>query len=335
MPELRLNLVTREWVIISTKRAIRPDDFRGSNNGLPLAEFVESCPFCPGNEEKTPPESLRINDDTRGGKNSWRVRVIPNKFSALTTEGEKERCHEGTRRRVSGVGRHEVIIETPFHNLNPATLDIPRLAELLRIYRERFLDAYNDHRVEHVIIFRNHGEQAGTSLEHPHSQLIATPVVPLQFRDRVQAAMHYFDDTGHCLLCEIVKAELKDKKRIILETEDFITFIPYAAVGPYQTWIFPKRHSATFASITDFESEALATHLKAILSKLYFGLGDPDYNYVIRTSRPKDLTNEYCHWYVSIHPRLSKAAGFELGTGMHINSSRPEVDAEFLRSVKI
>ncbi len=330
MSELRLNLVTREWVIISTERARRPDEFKGLPVRRSTPEYLKGCPFCPGNEQKTPPESFRLE-----GPDGWRLRVVPNKFAALTDKGIKKREREGTKRLVSGVGRHEVIIETPLHNSSPALLDTTQLEDLITIYKNRFLDAYLDPRVEHVIMFKNHGARAGTSLEHPHSQIIATPIVPIQFRDRIEAAMHYFDDTGQCLMCDIIKSEIDDEARVVIETEHFITFVPYAALSPYHTWIFPKRHSASFSDITEPEARELASHLKTILAKLYHGLEDPDYNYVVRSSRPKDATNEYCHWYITLVPRLTQTAGFELGSGMFINTSLPEECAEFLRSVQI
>ncbi len=331
MPELRLNLITREWVIIAKERARRPEDFKGIPLRRPQADYLKACPFCPGNEDKTPPEVFRVGD----AEGRWRVRVVPNKFAALSDTGEVKRTRVGVKNMVAGVGRHEVIIETPLHNLNPALMEPSHVEELIHIYKNRFLDAYLDPRVEHVIIFRNHGERAGTSLEHPHSQLIATPVVPVQFRDRVMAAMHYFDDTGECMVCDVLKSELKDGSRVIFDSEHFLTFIPFAALSPFHTWIFPKRHSATFSTITEPEIRDLSLHLQGVLAKLHRGLNDPDYNFVLRSSRPKDAGNDYCHWYLSIIPRLTRTAGFEMGSGMYINTSLPEESAEFLRSTPI
>jgi UDPglucose--hexose-1-phosphate uridylyltransferase len=328
MSELRLNLVSREWVIIAKERAKRPEDFRRVKVSKTLPEHLPTCPFCPGNEEKTPQERFRLD-----GKDGWKIRVVDNKFPALSIIGERKRVREDNRRLVSGVGVHDVIIETPLHNTSPALMELDGVEDIINIYRNRFLDAYNDPRVEHVIIFRNHGERAGTSLEHPHSQLIATPVVPVQFRDRIEAALHYFDDTGLCLMCDLSKSEMKEGTRIILDTEHFLTFIPYAALTPFHTWIFPKRHSASFSKITEQEIKDLAFHLKTLLAKFYHGIRDPDYNYVIRSSRPKDAENEYCHWYLSVVPRLTMTAGFEMGSGMYINTSLPEECAEFIRSV--
>ena len=330
MSELRLNVITREWVIIAKERAKRPHDFKGISLGKSLPEYLKGCPFCPGNEDKTPPESFSL-----GGENGWRIRVVPNKFAVLSGTGEKKRLIDGIKRTVAGTGRHEVIIESPRHNMALALLSSGHVEDIIRIYRERFIDAHCDPRVEHVIIFKNCGEGAGTSLEHPHSQLIATPVVPQQFRERIQAALHYFDDTGSCLICDVLRMELKEGRRIVLDSEHFTTFIPYAALSPFHTWIFPKRHFASFSDINEHEAGDLAAHLKTTLMKFYHGLDNPDYNYVIRSSRPQDSGNEYCHWYVAVVPRITTAAGFELGSGMFINTSLPEENADFLRSVNV
>lgn len=333
MSELRLNLVTREWVVIATERAKRPTDFLEPEARPPAPPYLKSCPFCAGNEDKTPEERFRV--DVGDGNGSWLVRVVSNKYPALSVEGEKKRVVEGSKRYVSGVGIHEIIVESPVHNVTMALFEHPHIDDIVRIYKNRFIEAHKDPRVEHAIVFKNHGEGSGTSISHPHAQLIATPVVPIQFRDRVQAAMHYFDDTGDCLMCSMILKELEEGIRVVLDTEHFITFIPYAALSPFHTWIFPKRHSASFSDISEDEISELSVHLKHLLSRFYYGLENPDYNYVIRSSRPQDAANEYCHWYMSIVPRITRVAGFELGSGMFINTSLPEESAEFLRSVSI
>lgn len=330
MPELRLNLVTREWVIIATERAKRPVDFIDRRDRRSALQHLTTCPFCPGNERRTPMEHFRLSEN-----GSWRIRVVANRYPALAAEGDRKRTIESFKRSVTGVGRHEIIIESPSHNLNIPSFDLKHIEELIQIYKGRFIEAHSDPRVEHVIIFKNHGEGAGTSLEHPHTQLVAVPVVPIQFRDRVQSMMYFFDDTGECLLCSIIKKEREEKVRVILETEHFITFIPYAALSPFHTWIFPKRHSASFSEITEDEINEMAYHIKTLLAKFQSGLEDPDYNYVIRSSRPSDAANEYCHWYMSVVPRITKAAGFELGSGMYINTALPEESAGFLRSIQV
>ncbi|HBG92014.1 MAG: galactose-1-phosphate uridylyltransferase [Nitrospirae bacterium GWF2_44_13] len=329
MPELRLNLITREWVIIATERAKRPNEFRQKRDKKYLPDHDKNCPFCPGNEDKTPGEIMKVSSD-----GSWKIRVTPNKFSALSFEGERKRINEGLKHLVTGVGRHEVIIESALHNTPTALMPVADAADILRIYKNRFLDIYNDPRIEHVIIFKNNGEKAGTSIEHAHSQIVGTPVTPMQVRDRIDETTRYFNNTGGCLMCATVRSELSEGRRIILDTNHFVTFIPYAALSPFHTWIFPKKHSASFGDISDEEIADLAYNLKTALSKIYHGLDNPDYNYVIRSESPKESGSEYFHWYLSIVPRVIQAAGFELGSGMYINTSLPEEIAEFLRKVK-
>lgn len=330
MPELRLNLITREWVIIATERAKRPDEFRSRKDKKILPEFSKNCPFCPGNESRTPETVMQIDAD---GK--WKVRVTPNKFPALSINGEKIRINNSLKHLVTGIGRHEVVIESPVHNMTPALMSVEDLSDVVKAYKMRFLDIYNDPRVEHVIIFKNNGANAGTSIEHSHSQIVGTPVTPLQVRDRIYETVKYFDNTGECLMCATAKNELEDNKRIVLDTEHFISFIPYAALSPFHTWVFPKKHNACFGDINDDELKDLSYHLKTMLAKFYYGLENPDYNYVIRSESPKESGSEYYHWYLSVVARVSQTAGFELGSGMYINTALPEDSAEFLRKVKI
>lgn len=330
MSELRLNLITREWVIIASERAKRPHDFKQKKLRKNLPQFIESCPFCPGNEDRTPQELMRIN-----GSTGWKVRVTPNKFPALSPARERKRINEANRHMVTGFGQHEVVIESPLHNTSIAQMHIEDISDIVRTYRTRFDELYNNPGIEHVIVFKNHGEGAGTSLEHPHSQIIATPVTPFLVRNRIEEGIRFFDNTGECLICATLQDELSDGRRIILDTDHFVTFIPYAALSPFHTWIFPKRHCATFSTITDDEIRDFSFHLKTLLGKLYEGLEDPDFNYSINSQNPKECKSEYFHWYLSIVPRVIQTAGFELGSGVYINSAIPEKSAEFLRNITV
>lgn len=327
MPEFRLNLISREWVVINAERARGPAEFRRGPVRKPKPPYLDSCPFCPGNEGAPGNELLRSPET-----GDWRIRVLLNKYPVLSMEGQPTRTVDGPRRMVRGVGLHEVIVESPLHDTSPAFFEAEHMAEVLSIYRARFNNAYTDKRVEHVIIFKNHGKGSGTTIGHPHSQLIATPIVPARFRDRLLASMHYFDDTGQCLKCDMIKKESAEASRVIFETESFITFIPFAALSPFHIWIFPKRHMAAFSGITDEEIRDLAVHMKTVLHKLNAALDDPDYNYAISSSAPRHAESEFSHWYISIIPRLMDATGFELGSGIYVNPSIPEKNADFLRS---
>ncbi|OGQ58229.1 MAG: galactose-1-phosphate uridylyltransferase [Deltaproteobacteria bacterium RIFCSPLOWO2_02_FULL_53_8] len=330
MSEMRLNLITRDWVVIASERAKRPEEFTNSRPERPVPPaYLHSCPFCVGNERKTSEDRFRLSDG-----DGWRIRVVANRYPAVSLSGEKVRRADVLMRSVSGVGIHEVIVEHPVHNVNMAHFEGKHLEDVIRVYKERFVAANLDPRVEHVIIFKNYGAGAGTAVDHPHAQLIATPVVPYQFRDRVRAAMHFFDDTGECLHCAMLRRELAEGARIITDTGHFTTFIPYAALSPFHTWIFPKRHSASFSDMAEAETGELAYHLKTLLAKFYYGLENPDFNFVIRSSRPQDARNEYCHWYMSVVPKLSTTAGFELGSSMYVNIVPPEDCAAFMRSAR-
>jgi UDPglucose--hexose-1-phosphate uridylyltransferase len=328
MPELRYNVITRDWVIIATERAKRPDQFKRKEQRKALPVFDPQCPFCPGNEKMTPPATYVV--PVNGG---WRVRVTPNKFAAVSHEGERKRTVQGIKRTITGVGVHEVIVETREHNRTTALLDDSDVETLIDAYLDRFKAASNDPRVEQVTIFKNHGEAAGTSLEHPHSQLIGTPVITTQLRDRLFSALDHFDEYGECIFCRVLDQELKEQIRLILETEYFVAFIPFAVLTPFSLLIMPRRHMACFNEMNEAEAADLAKILRRVLLKLYHGLADPDYNYVIRTAPTENMGVKYYHWYVSIIPRLTKMAGFEMGSGMFVNVSLPEENASFLRGV--
>ena len=329
MPELRHNLLTREWVIIATERAKRPEEFAAEKKEKKVVPaFVPTCPFCPGNEELTPPETYAVR-----GASGWRVRVTPNKFAVLSYEGQRVRSFQGIRRTVSGVGIHEVIIDSPDHSKSPALLSDAQVGLIIQTYLNRFLFASQDTRIEQVTIFKNHGEAAGTSLMHPHSQMIAAPVITSQLRDRLMNALQHFDEYGECIFCRVLDQELREGTRVVYESDHFVAFVQFAALTPFSMLIMPRRHMACFSEISDAEAADLAGNLRHTLAKLYFGLGDPDFNYTIRTAPTEYTGVKYYHWYLSVIPRLTKMAGFELGSGMFINVSLPEENARFLRKI--
>ena len=332
MSHLRQNVITKDWVIFATERSKRPSDFvRSPDDTLPkLPTYKHNCPFCRGNEAANEPEYLRLEDEQ-----GWRVRIIPNKYPALSPVGDRIRHSDGIHRSITGVGYHEVLIEHPDHNATIALMELGDVINILRAYRQRYQQISEDKRVESIIIFKNHGESAGTSLEHPHSQITATPVVPSQIRYRMLEAISFFDDMGECLYCYTLKDELLAKERIVLETEYFVAFMPYAALSPFHMWIFPRRHNSCFSQISEVELADLAYMLKTVLAKLFYGLNNPAYNYTIRSMPTDEKNSHYFHWYMAIVPRVSQAAGFELGSGMYINTAMPEDSASFLRAVEV
>ena len=331
MPELRQNIITREWVIIAKERSKRPDEFaKGKTSPASFPPYLADCPFCYGNESMTKKETYRIS-----GADGWKVRVVENKYPALSMEGERVRKMEGIYRSMTGVGHHEVIIEHRRHDLTPALFSMEDLTAVLTAYRQRYAEMRKDPRIEAVIIFKNHGEGAGTSLQHPHSQLAAMPIVPTQIRHRIEEAIRFFDETGECICCRTLRQELIARERIVFESQHFVAFLPYAALSPFHLWIFPRRHTSSFDEMFDLELADFALTLKTVLAKLYYGLNNPDYNYSIRSLPARDRHTDYVHWYLAIIPRVSQTAGFEIGSGMFINTTLPEESARFLREVEI
>ena len=339
MSELRQNLITRDWVIIATERATRPDQFANKKKWAAVVPpHRADCPFCVGNEEDGTLETCRLGDSLRdsfASRTGWKVRAIRNKYPALSPTAEWMRISSGIHRTMAGIGFHEVIVEHPRHDLTTALLSVEEVENILLVYRQRYVEIRKNPHIETIIIFKNHGETAGTSLEHPHSQIAATPVVPSQFRSRIDEAIRYFDDTGECLFCRTLEDELAAGERVICESEHLVAFIPYAALSPFHTWIFPRRHSSSFDEITDAEITDLADTLKTVLAKLYYGLNNPDYNYNVRSVPIAQRATKYFHWYIAIIPRVTKQAGFELGSGMFINTALPEESAAFLRSIEV
>lgn len=330
MPELRQNRVTKEWVIIATERAKRPEQLSVKRDIKPLPDYSENCPFCAGNEAQAPPEIMHIDHD---GK--WQIRVVPNKFSALAREGEPTRKIERSRRTMNGVGIHDVIVEGRQHNLTTALLPEAHVANILRAYRMRYDEIAKDPRMQQVIIFKNHGGTAGASLEHPHSQLIAIPVISHQVRERFHEALRHYDEYGECIFCQVNAEELREGTRVVIDSPHFVAMEQFASPTPFVTHIYPKRHMASFGDVKEEELVDLAHVMKTLLSKLYHGLENPDFNYAIRTAPAENKGVKYYHWYISVIPRLTKVAGFELGSGMFINVVLPEAAAEFLRNVKV
>ena len=333
MPELRKDPITGRWVIISTDRAKRPSDFVRQSVKIKGNGF---CPFCYGNESKTPPEILAYGRNG-GPRNSpgWSVRVVPNKFPALGIEGDLDREGEGMFDRMNGVGAHEVIIETPNHQNTPATLPVRAIEEVFWAYRDRVLDLKNDKRFRYVLIFKNHGEAAGASLEHSHSQLIALPIVPKRVLEEIEGARHYYREKERCIFCDVIHQEIETGARVIGENDRFITLAPYAPRFPFEMWLLPKQHGSSFENNQSPVYASLARALKDNLMRMDAVLDHPAYNFVLHTSPIGEESNEHYHWHFEIMPKLTKVAGFEWGTGFYICPTPPEEAAHFLRQADI
>jgi UDPglucose--hexose-1-phosphate uridylyltransferase len=330
MPEFRQNKATKEWVIISGERAKRPSDFvEKKKKQEPIPEHRDDCPFCTGNEHMTPAPLYRYPE-----QGDWQLRVVTNKFAALQPDLATTRTWVGGFLAAKGFGIAEVVIESPQHNKTIATMSINEVAQVLKAYKIRQIEIGKIENINLVTIFRNHGARAGTSLEHPHSQIIATPIVPPHVRYPMEQAIAHYDKYSTCVYCDLLAEELRQKERIIHESDNFVAFCPFASRTPFETRIYPKHHSASFVSIGEEEIEELAWLLKDILSRIYNCLDNPDYNYVLRSSPIGDENTRHQHWYMVIIPKISTPAGFEIGSGIYINTVPPEVAARYLRETK-
>jgi UDPglucose--hexose-1-phosphate uridylyltransferase len=331
--ELRKDPVTGRWVIISTDRQKRPNDFRLEKSA---STGREHCPFCPGREAMTPPEILSYRQNG-GAPNTpdWDLRVVPNKYPALQVEGTIDREGEGIFDRMNGIGAHEVIIETPDHDRSLALMSEPELERVLWAYRERMVDLKQDHRLRYILVFKNHGAAAGATLEHPHSQLIALPIVPDFVREELEGARLHYQMKERCVYCDVVRQELGDGRRVIQENADIVALAPYAPRFAFETWLLPKRHGARYENAPRHEYESLARLLKSVLQRLDRALESPPFNLIIHTSPFSEDVSQLYHWHIEILPKLTRVAGFEWGTGFYINPTPPEEAARVLRAVKL
>lgn len=332
MSELRKDPITGRWVIISTERRKRPNDFRLESVRITPDE---ACPFCEGHEQMTPRELLahRRNGGPPNGP-GWDLRVVPNQFPVLRVEGNLERQGEGLFDKMNGIGAHEVIIETPRHEETLATMGDAAVEQVLWAFRERVQDLKQDRRFRYIIVFKNHGAAAGASLDHSHSQLIALPVVPREVRDEVDGARAHFAAKERCVFCDIVRQEVEDGRRFIAENADMVAVAPYAPRFPFETWILPRRHQSLYEDASRQEYAALARLLGDLLRRMNRTLRFPPYNLLIHSAPLAEPAGEFFHWHVEIIPTLTKVAGFEWATGFYLNPTAPEEAAQVLRDAR-
>ncbi|HVX10376.1 MAG TPA: galactose-1-phosphate uridylyltransferase [Pirellulales bacterium] len=332
MPDLRKDPIVGRWVIVAKSRAKRPHDFVSTPQLVP-GSF---CPFCEGHEAYTPSEILAYRPaGSSANGTGWRVRVVPNKFPALEIEGDLNKRGEGIYDMMRGVGAHEVIIESPQHLLSTSELPEESLREVLWVYRDRVVDLKKDRRLVYGMLFKNVGAAAGASLEHTHSQLIVTPIVPITVVEEIKGASQFYQYRGRCVFCDMVQQELANEKRIVLDTPGFVAFCPFASRFPFETWILPKVHSSHYETIQKQGVEELARVLRKVVANIEAALDRPGYNYIVHTSPFDSQELGHYHWHIEIIPRLTQTAGFEWGTGFYINPVPPEEAAAFLRDVEI
>ncbi len=332
MSELRFDHTTADWVVFAPLRKLRPHDRPAERSVVESPEVQRTCPFCPGNESLTPNEIFAVRA-SGAGPAEWQTRVVPNKFPALRIEEDDRRVQESrVYEHMGGCGAHEVVIESPAHTAFLASLPRAHVETVVRTLHARYVDLLRDKRFQTVVVFKNHGERAGTSLRHPHWQIIATPVVPRLLRMKLREATEYFDRYGCCLYDVLLEQELAAQRRIIAVNSEFVAFAPYASHLPFETWIMPRRSQAGFSALLPGQIPPLAVILSDVLRKMYVGLEDPHFNLTVDTVPRGEEDEPHFRWHIRVLPRLSTAAGFELGSGMSINTVLPEDAAEFLRT---
>jgi UDPglucose--hexose-1-phosphate uridylyltransferase len=332
LPELRKDPITGRWVLIATDRAKRPGDFSREASVL---HGPENCPLCAHHEHKTPPEILAYRIGGNPNEPGWTLRVVPHKFPALRIEGELTREGEGLYDKMNGVGAHEIIIESPDHVVSLGDLSDKRVEDLFWAFRDRINDLKKDHRLRYAILFKNHGESAGASLEHTHSQLIALPVVPNGVQQELEGARRYFEFKDRCVYCDIVRQELDSSTRLILETEQFVVIAPYASRYPFETWILPRHHDSHFENAQIATIQGLGAVLRTVVRKFDKVLERPAYNMVVHNAPLQEPPMEHFHWYIELVPKLTRVGGFELGTGFHVNPTPPEEAASYLKQARV
>lgn len=325
MPELRKDPITGRWVIIARERAKRPQQAKTFPFVTP-SENPTYCPFCAGAEGETPPEVLSYRaTSTSRDKEGWWVRVVPNKYPALVESAPYKRSANGIYDCMSGMGMHEVLIESPHHCHTFAELPEAQIQEIIWALRDRTIELRKKPNIRYVLVFKNWGAEAGASIEHPHSQIMALPVTPASVADEINGAEKYYDYKERCVFCDIIQQELADGKRIVFENDTFLAFMPYAARFPYEICIIPKDHAASFMDIVKNQVTDLATVMSNVFSMIKDALGNVPYNFMVHGAPFDNPESEtYYHWHIELIPKLSKVAGFEWGSGFHINAVAPE-----------
>ncbi len=339
--ELRKDFLLDRWVVIAKERSRRPTDFAKPKDEA--AKNAAVCPLCVGNEGMTPPATMlylkqenevaKSQDPPSGERpKNWLVRVIPNLFPAFSPPKQPEDTKQIVENAClwNAIGAHEVIVESPNHDDQPSDADLPQLQLLMKAYVERFKVLGDKSYVKYVSIFRNHGLEAGASLTHAHSQVIATPMVPTLPQDEQKAAKTYYLKNEQCVFCNLIEQE-RQSSRFILENNDFLVFAPYASIFPMEFWIAPKKHASNIHFLTQQETGSLAKILKVSLKALKDVVNDPPYNYGFHLSLDPIDGDSY-HWHLEVYPKLSIWAGFEKSTGCYINTITPETAAESLRN---
>lgn len=336
MPQLRKDPVTGTWVVIAEERARRPSDF---NHERVLDNSAATCPFCPGREDQTPREVFALRDHGEANASGWDVRVVPNKFPALSPEGGLDSQHQGIYQSMNGVGVHEVIVDSPDHVQTLADLPEVHVQKVIQTYVARLKTAYENEQCVYAQLFKNDGKEAGASLAHPHTQLVGLPLLPSRIERELSNASAFFSDQGQSVFEMMLNETLEDEQRLVMVNDHFIAFAPFASRFPYEVHLMPRFGASDFSKLDASKWNPLGQILKSVLRRLKVLLNNPPFNFFLHTApnanalKLDDGVRSAFRWHIEITPRLSMTAGFEWGSGTFINPTPPELTASLLRNL--
>ncbi|MDD2913238.1 MAG: HIT domain-containing protein [Candidatus Pacebacteria bacterium] len=327
--ELRFDLVSKNWVVVASGRAKRPESFKKKKKKKPLQD--KNCPFRTLANQEQPVLMTYKGKEVPFGSKKWTLAVIPNKFPAVVPSLKlNERIEGGIYEKMDAVGFHEVVI-TKSHSRHMADFKVNEVKEVFNAYRKRYLFLKKQKHVNHISIFHNQGEKAGASVNHPHSQIITTPLIDVDLLGALSNSEKYFKKTNKCIYCKMSDWERKEKERVVFENKEFIALCPFASKSAFQIIITPKKHRPYFEKISEKEITFLSEAFSSVMKKIKKGLGDPDYNFYLHSAPCDGKKHDYYHYHWTILPRTSTFAGFEIGTRMEILVVKPEKAAKYLR----
>ena len=333
MSEFRRNATNGEWVILAPERMRRPTSTKQERVDHPMVDVPAHdphCPFCPEGATEHTPNLYLVEDD-----GLWQVKSIRNQFAAVSLDVRPVRGSDGFHLSAAGYGSAEVIIESRLHNTNLTHMPFAQAEHVVTCYRERFNALAKNDNIRMITVFRNQGATAGASQVHPHSQIIGTLVPPPRVAEQIIYARRSFDTYGVCLFCHLIRHELREKERVFYRNDSFVAFCPYASTTPFEIRIYPFKHRSLFGNLDKFEIHDLAVTLQTCLKKMVGVLGEVDYNLIIRSASMSDGETDFYHWYIVLAPKTSHPAGFEMATGIYINSMPPEEAAKQLSKLAV
>ncbi|QKF83238.1 galactose-1-phosphate uridylyltransferase [Halarcobacter ebronensis] len=329
MSEFRYCKLRREWTLFAPERLKRPKYLNNKKEAY-LGEIIhEKCPFDMGREEFTPNEITRISQD---GK--WKCRVVPNLYNALSIETQPVSKRDGYFEKFNGFGAHEVVIETPNHDKQIWDYDYNDLANYFTIIQERVVNLKRDSRFAFISIFKNQGEEAGASISHSHSQIMALPFLPKKIKEEIEYKKSYYSEHKRALLDDLVYEEQGYGKNIISQNSEFIIYCPYASIFPFEVKIVAKKKLSSLSEFSKSDISALCDITKEFFNKYYKALGEVAFNMIINNAPYEEYsekTKEYYRFNIEIEPRIYKIAGFEINSLMNVNVMLPETAAKIYK----